>query len=100
MFKSLISITGGSCIDGIDSYSCACPTGFTGQHCEISDQECVGENPCQNNGTCQKNGDGFICRCKPGFIGAICSSQVNECLTMPCANGGKKKSLDIITKLI
>ena len=25
---------GGSCVDGITNYSCACPAGFTGEHCE------------------------------------------------------------------
>ncbi|KAL1124136.1 hypothetical protein AAG570_001906 [Ranatra chinensis] len=32
-------LNGGSCIDGVDSYSCSCPTGLTGRFCEcvISD---------------------------------------------------------------
>ena len=25
---------GGSCVDGINSYSCNCVTGYTGDHCE------------------------------------------------------------------
>ena len=26
---------GGSCVDGIGSYSCSCPTGYEGDHCQI-----------------------------------------------------------------
>ena len=25
---------GGSCVDGISNYSCSCPAGYTGDHCE------------------------------------------------------------------
>ena len=27
---------GGSCVDGINGYSCKCVTGYTGDHCETS----------------------------------------------------------------
>ena len=29
---------GGTCTDGIATYSCACPPGFTGTDCEISEK--------------------------------------------------------------
>ena len=28
-------VNGGSCVDGIGSYSCICPTGYEGDQCEI-----------------------------------------------------------------
>ena len=27
-------LNGGSCLDGVDNYSCNCKSGFTGDHCE------------------------------------------------------------------
>ena len=28
-------MNGGSCVDGIGSYSCSCPTGYEGDQCQI-----------------------------------------------------------------
>ena len=28
-------LNGGACIDGIDGYTCNCPQGWAGTHCEI-----------------------------------------------------------------
>lgn len=32
---------GGTCIDGIDTYSCECAPGFEGSHCEENRNECA-----------------------------------------------------------
>lgn len=34
--SGVICRNGGTCIDGVNTYSCKCMTGYTGQHCEIS----------------------------------------------------------------
>ncbi len=31
---------GGSCVDGVNSYSCNCLVGFTGDHCETGNMCC------------------------------------------------------------
>ena len=30
-------LNGGSCVDGINSYSCKCVTGYIGNHCETGE---------------------------------------------------------------
>jgi hypothetical protein len=32
---------GGTCVDGVNSYSCVCPPGLSGQHCEIAECPCM-----------------------------------------------------------
>ena len=32
---------GGSCIDGVNNYSCACKTGFVGYRCEVGKIDCI-----------------------------------------------------------
>jgi hypothetical protein len=48
------------CDDGINSYSCSCNPGFTGENCSINIDDCS-LNLCQNNGTCEDGVDGFTC---------------------------------------
>ncbi len=68
-----------SCINGINSYACSCPAGFTGQYCQIS------LNPCQNspctNGLCiptPASPIGYFCNCYPGWTGPTCGTVLNN----------------------
>lgn len=57
---------GGICISG----TCDCPSGFTGNNCEIQVDPCANIN-CLNGGDCI-NGE---CNCPTGYNGPDCSNQ-------------------------
>ncbi|XP_074606670.1 uncharacterized protein LOC141859710 [Acropora palmata] len=63
---------GGSCeYHGNDVFSCKCPLGYSGRHCEIDVNECS-SNPCLNDGTCIDLVHGFNCTCPHNFTGIRC----------------------------
>ena len=45
---------GGTCVDGIDGYTCQCSPGFSGPYCNVTVTKCDG-SPCQNGATCVEN---------------------------------------------
>ncbi|XP_058846070.1 sushi, nidogen and EGF-like domain-containing protein 1 isoform X3 [Acipenser ruthenus] len=75
------------CITGNPSYTCSCPSGYTGKRCQIDVNECS-TYPCQNGGSCIDGQNNFTCLCLPGFRGPLCGIDVNECSSQPCQNGG------------
>eukprot|EP00118_Oscarella_pearsei_P016356 m.155183 g.155183 ORF g.155183 m.155183 type:complete len:2420 (+) comp38660_c0_seq5:905-8164(+) len=77
----------GVCIDGVDSFTCICLSGFTGVVCETEIDECT-SSPCRNGGTCTDEENGFTCDCLPGYSGDICETDVDECAPGPCHNNG------------
>ena len=61
---------GGTCINGTNKYTCSCPTGFSGDNCEItpdycSSKDCLG-NPCYNS----LDDSSGVCHCQPDFYGS------------------------------
>uniref|UniRef100_A0A669B461 Neurogenic locus notch homolog protein 1 n=1 Tax=Oreochromis niloticus TaxID=8128 RepID=A0A669B461_ORENI len=99
---------GGTCIDGINSFTCH------GKNCDINNNECE-SNPCMNGGTCKdmtrencetlmapcsskpcKHGGlcqesedylNFSCVCPEGWQGQTCEVDIKECVKNPCRNG-------------
>lgn len=64
--------------------TCDCPTGTTGQFCEIN---ICNPTPCQNGGACVPTDGGvFTCSCPLGFTGDLCENAV--CTATTCLNGG------------
>ncbi len=81
---------GGTCTDGDNSYTCACPAGWEGANCEVDIDECAGGDPC-NIGTllldnfpqgqaCTNTPGSFTCECSPFAAGATCEASCS-CLT-------------------
>ena len=77
---------GATCVDGVFSYICTCPSGWTGKNCDTDINECD-LYVCQNNATCLNLDGTYNCTCKPGFSDFNCSTDIDECESSPCVNG-------------
>ncbi|XP_038054085.1 uncharacterized protein LOC119726452 isoform X34 [Patiria miniata] len=80
-------LNGGTCSDGINSYTCTCAPGYTDSNCTTDIDDCF-PDPCLNNGTCSDGVNGFTCECAEGFEGQNCSTNIDDCDPHPCLNGG------------
>ena len=68
----------GNCIDGINSFTCDCEDGFSGDICEVNIDECA-SFPCLNGGTCIDGVNTFTCQCVPDFTGVACETSKYVC---------------------
>ncbi|KAI8488027.1 hypothetical protein Bbelb_341450 [Branchiostoma belcheri] len=78
---------GGTCTDGLDTYTCECTPGWTGDNCTVDVDECITNNGgCEH--TCTNNVGSFECSCDDGYVlnadGLNCDD-VDECTPY---NGG------------
>ncbi|XP_072025991.1 uncharacterized protein [Amphiura filiformis] len=81
---------GATCEDGIDSYTCSCTSGWTGDTCQQNINECL-SRPCQNRGRCVDGIGRHRCICRRGWTGMNCEARFNPCISEPCQNGGTCK---------
>jgi hypothetical protein len=79
-------LNGGTCNDGVNSYTCTCAAGFTGDTCQTNIDDCA-SSPCVN-GVCVDGIASYSCNCAAGYEGDYCESNINDCATDPCLNGG------------
>lgn len=61
-------LNGGTCLDHINSFKCACSMGFTGNRCQTNVDDCESQ-PCKNGGICRDAIAGYSCECPPGYKG-------------------------------
>ena len=65
----------GWCIDGVNTFTCSCVQGFTGELCQTNTDDCVGVN-CSGNGECFDGVNSFTCECTTGYSGPLCDEDI------------------------
>jgi Notch-like protein len=82
-------LNGGTCTQGVASYTCTCAAGFADVPvgtCFSELDECS-SSPCLNGGTCFDHTFAYSCVCAKGYAGYNCEVNPNECASSPCMNG-------------
>ncbi|KAL6064225.1 hypothetical protein STEG23_006331 [Scotinomys teguina] len=70
------------------SFTCTCPSGFTGERCQTHLEDGCPPSFCSNGGHCYVQASGRPqCSCEPGWTGEQCQLR-DFCSANPCANGG------------
>lgn len=81
-------LNGGSCVDGVNSYTCSCPAQWTGDSCEMDVDECaMRPSVCHNGATCTNSLGSYNCICVNGWTGQDCSVNIDDCAGAACFNG-------------
>jgi hypothetical protein len=78
----------GTCVNGENTFSCACDEGYTGEFCETDVDDCVGI-VCLNGALCQDSVGDYECQCLPNYFGKLCESLSDACASNVCVNGAK-----------
>jgi len=74
---------GGTCVDGVASFTCACFNGYGGERCqthieEVNSVDDCARHPCANGGTCVDGVASFTCTCANGYEGERCQEVYYE----------------------
>ena len=76
---------GGTCKDGLDSFTCVCECGYTGELCDQSMIDSCVPDPCIH-GECKVVESEFFCECYTGYSGLRCEigkSRLRKRLVQP-----------------
>ncbi|KAG8299319.1 hypothetical protein J6590_103900 [Homalodisca vitripennis] len=85
---------GGTCVDGLASYTCVCSDEYVGERCEQVRLITCDSQPCSNGASCldvrnDKTNDNFTCTCAPYYAGNYC--EMAYCEVESCQKGFCKK---------
>eukprot|EP00058_Branchiostoma_floridae_P024950 XP_002610440.1 hypothetical protein BRAFLDRAFT_85579 [Branchiostoma floridae] len=83
---------GGSCTDGVDSFSCDCAIGYSGDFCEADELEWASSQPASPCDLCvlldsSSNYQAITTPCGEQH-NYVCQADIDECASSPCQNGG------------
>ena len=82
----------GTCVDGVNRYSCSCLPGYRGDRCETEIDECHVYRPCHNGATCIDRVASYDCVCPAMFHGTSyggrnCTVKLIGCENHHCKTG-------------
>lgn len=83
-------LNGGTCVDGVRSYTCNCFPGFYGDRCQQGQDvnECqTGQAVCGAGEKCINKLGSYDCVCPVGTTGPECSINIDDCVSSPCQHG-------------
>ena len=75
----------GTCLDGVNNYSCICNAGFTGRHCNVLITSCSNDT-CFPGVPCAENNNSISCgSCPSGFTGdgKNCKGRIENKVVQP-----------------
>ena len=81
-------------VNPLATYSCQCPTGFTGMNtryeCDVQINMCY-SSPCKNGATCTSIEGGYFCTCPDNFAGKDCEIDLrgDTCSSSLCHSPSK-----------
>uniref|UniRef100_A0A4W3I7T8 Milk fat globule EGF and factor V/VIII domain containing a n=1 Tax=Callorhinchus milii TaxID=7868 RepID=A0A4W3I7T8_CALMI len=67
--------------DVFSEYTCKCPAGFQGVHCQTNVNECS-SGPCRNGGMCLDLEGDYTCNCPSPYLGKSCHLKCDSVLGM------------------
>jgi hypothetical protein len=86
--KITAACNNGTCVNGANTFSCACDDGYSGDYCNTNVDDCLGVD-CLNGASCRDSVDDYECLCPPNYFGKLCGSLSDVCAENACRNGAE-----------